>query len=227
MALEKQKRKRKNLSGEERRELIMEAASELFSRHGFCATSMRKLARLAGVTEAVIYQHFPSKEALYEATLERRMDENRRVFLPDSIALATQEGSSLETIISNYLNTQNLDSSFLRMLLFSALEDHELVQDFVTGPMQEFFDAFDSYLKERELNGAEKSMNKELASRLIVGMGFSFALLREVFKDPKIQDVPHEDVVKAITDLICNGMGRSKVCASSAASRTSCSTARH
>lgn len=41
-----------------RREVILEAASELFLKHGYSATSIRQIADQAGVTEAAIYYHF-------------------------------------------------------------------------------------------------------------------------------------------------------------------------
>lgn len=215
--MEKQRRKRKNLTADERRATILSAALELFSRRGFSGTTVRQLARKAGVTEAVLYQHFPSKEALFNAILERRMDENRRSFFPVEIAKTKQDQVLLETIIGTYLKRYTEDSSFMRILLFSALEGHALAQEYVRGPMQEFFDFFGSYLEERMKDGAMKNMDGELASRLIMGMAFAFTLLREVLRDPKAQDMHPEDVTKAMVDLICNGLGRSSECTSSAA----------
>jgi len=53
------------LSAEERREAIVTAALPLFARKGFANTTTRELADAAGVSEALIYKHFPSKESLY------------------------------------------------------------------------------------------------------------------------------------------------------------------
>ena len=53
------------LSAEERREAIVSAALPLFARKGFANTTTRELAEAAGVSEALIYKHFPSKESLY------------------------------------------------------------------------------------------------------------------------------------------------------------------
>lgn len=57
------------LSAEERRLAIVAAAKPLFARHGFAGTTTKQLARAAGVSEALVYQHFPSKAALYEEIL--------------------------------------------------------------------------------------------------------------------------------------------------------------
>lgn len=53
------------LSAEQRRQAIVQAALPLFARKGFANTTTRELAEAAGVSEALIYKHFPSKESLY------------------------------------------------------------------------------------------------------------------------------------------------------------------
>lgn len=57
------------LHAEERRVAIVGAAKPLFARHGFAGTTTKQLARAAGVSEALVFQHFPSKAALYEEIL--------------------------------------------------------------------------------------------------------------------------------------------------------------
>lgn len=48
------------------RELLLTAALELFASHGFAGTSVRQIARDAGLSEAGLYAHFPSKLAIYD-----------------------------------------------------------------------------------------------------------------------------------------------------------------
>src|ERR1041385_3492158 len=53
------------LSADQRREAIVRAALPLFARKGFANTTTREMAEGAGVSEALIYEHFSSKESLY------------------------------------------------------------------------------------------------------------------------------------------------------------------
>lgn len=53
------------MSGPDRRRLIIEAARSLFAQHGYNGTPVRAIAKAAGVSEALLYKHFPSKEDLY------------------------------------------------------------------------------------------------------------------------------------------------------------------
>ena len=55
-----------------RRERIVAAALEEFAAGGYAATSMGAIAERAGITRAVLYDHFDSKQALYLALLEER-----------------------------------------------------------------------------------------------------------------------------------------------------------
>ena len=58
------------LTGEERRRSIIKAARPLFAEKGFHGTSIREIARAAGVSEALIYKHFTGKEAIYDELLD-------------------------------------------------------------------------------------------------------------------------------------------------------------
>ena len=70
------------LPADERRQQLLAVARELFARTGFHDTSMDDIAEAAGVTKPVLYQHFPSKRALYVELLEdtgrRLLDRARR-----------------------------------------------------------------------------------------------------------------------------------------------------
>lgn len=58
-------------SGQPTREAILDAAERLFSAHGVDGVAVRDLARELGLTPSSLYNHFPGKQALYEAVLER------------------------------------------------------------------------------------------------------------------------------------------------------------
>ena len=51
---------------------ILDASLRLFSEHGFARTTVRAIARKAGITDAAIYYHFASKQELLEALFEEK-----------------------------------------------------------------------------------------------------------------------------------------------------------
>jgi AcrR family transcriptional regulator len=66
---------RKRLTAEQRRARILAAATRLFARKGFDSASMNGIATAAGVTKPVLYDHFPSKDALFETLLRQVRDD--------------------------------------------------------------------------------------------------------------------------------------------------------
>jgi AcrR family transcriptional regulator len=62
---------RKRLTGEERRVAILDSALTVFARRGYHASSIDDIAREAGVSKALIYEHFTSKQDLYAELLEQ------------------------------------------------------------------------------------------------------------------------------------------------------------
>src|SRR3954447_8591280 len=66
---------RERLSGPQRRERILDAAAEAFAAHGYRAASVQDIARAAGVTKPVLYDHFTSKRALFTSLMESARDE--------------------------------------------------------------------------------------------------------------------------------------------------------
>ena len=67
----------RKLKAEDRRPAIAEAVIPVFARHGFVGATTKKLAQAAGVSEALLYKYFPSKEAIYQEIvrlLPKRVD---------------------------------------------------------------------------------------------------------------------------------------------------------
>ena len=62
---------RTRLDFEGRRKAIVGAAMPLFARHGFAGTTTKEIAKAAAVSEALVFQHFPSKAALYQEILQQ------------------------------------------------------------------------------------------------------------------------------------------------------------
>jgi len=76
---EEERPRRKRLSAEARRELIIDAARDVFVENGQAGGRLRDIAERAGITEAYLYRYFTSKAELYHAAVyepvERIIDE--------------------------------------------------------------------------------------------------------------------------------------------------------
>ncbi len=73
----------RRLQRDERRELLLQRATELFATHGYEGLSMSQLAREADISKALLYHYFPSKRRLFEAALADGAEELRLRTEPD------------------------------------------------------------------------------------------------------------------------------------------------
>ena len=71
------------LDVDERRRRLLALGAELFARHAYDELSMARIAREAGISKALLYHYFPSKQAYFAATLEQAATELTQATAPD------------------------------------------------------------------------------------------------------------------------------------------------
>jgi AcrR family transcriptional regulator len=71
------------LAVDERRRRLLDLGAELFARHAYDELSMARIAREAGISKALLYHYFPSKQAYFAATLEQAAAELAELTEPD------------------------------------------------------------------------------------------------------------------------------------------------
>jgi AcrR family transcriptional regulator len=73
----------RRLDVDERRAQLLEVGTELFSKHSFEELSMAQIAREAGISKALLYHYFPSKEEFFKAALAEAAAELAQRTAPD------------------------------------------------------------------------------------------------------------------------------------------------
>jgi AcrR family transcriptional regulator len=112
-----------------RRQQLIDTARTVFAARGFRGTTTRELARAAGVTEAVIFQHFRDKDALYAAILQQRAadpDAERWFARLEAASAAGDDRALLRALYGGLLDQHDRDPHVLRLMLHAALEQHPL-----------------------------------------------------------------------------------------------------
>ena len=122
------------LDGDERRKAIVQAAVPLFAKKGFAGATTKELAEAAGISEALLFRHFPSKKHLYGQILALGCEGD-----PALERLATLEPSSATLVhmihfmvgyfvLGGAVERDELDTR-LRLLLQSFLDDGEYARE--------------------------------------------------------------------------------------------------
>ena len=192
---------------QDRRQQIIAAAMELFAKKGFRGTTTRDLATQAGVNEAIIFRYFKTKEELYSAIIEHKAGERElhREELERLAALDNDE-EFLQAVGRSFLEKHETDTTFMRLLLFSALEGHQLSDMFVSSMAARHPIA--NYVERRIHDGAFRQLDPQLAARALIGMFAGFIMWQEIFGFKNKQPRDREEVVQTFVSIFLSGIRR-------------------
>lgn len=187
----------------ERQASLIAAAASLFARKGFNGTTTKEIAKAAGVSEALVFKYFPTKRALYAAILAEKVTINE---LLDAIEESSRKRDDRQvfSLIAGYRIRPGVDSTLLRLLLFSALEGHELSDMFFGKHHKVFYEHLATYIQTRIEDGAFRAVDPLLAARAFIGMVVHHRLLHEIFGVPMHRS--HEETVSAYVDLFLQSL---------------------
>lgn len=192
-------------SGQERQASLISAAASLFAANGFTGTTTKEIAKAAGVSEALLFKHFPTKHALYTAILAEKA---RYSGLREAVeeAAQKQDDAQLFTLLASYRIRKGADPTLLRLLLFSALEGHELSNMFFQQQYRIFHDLLAGYIRRRIDDGAFRQVDPLLTARAFFGIIVHHRLLHDIFGLP--MHLTHEEAVAEYVSLFLGGLVR-------------------
>jgi AcrR family transcriptional regulator len=197
---------RERLTGEERRRVIIEAALSLFSRKGFRGTTTKEIAQAAGCSEAMLFKHFATKDALYSAILESKVQIEETLAKARQAAARRDDAGVLQAVgLEGLIQTEH-DPSLMRLLLFSALEGHPLAHTFFETKVRSLHEFLGGYIEARIAEGAFRPVNPLVAARGFVGMIVHYLLLHEIYGIKRPAGFLPEQVVDTFVTLFCDGI---------------------
>lgn len=191
----------------DRRQQILAIAAGLFARQGFNGTTTRHIAETAGVNEALIFRHFPSKEDLYWAVIEEKCRvATWRQDLEVRLLSGESDRDVFRGIAADILEARRRDSSLSRLLLFSALENHTLSERFFRTNVAQYYELLAEYIARRIRQGAFRKVDPMLAARGFLGMLSYHFQIQELYGGKRYQNYDDAEVAAALTDLWLQGM---------------------
>lgn len=194
------------MKSQDRRAAIVDAAIHLFAEKGFRGATTRELASALGVTEPVLYQHFETKNDLYSAIIETKSKQGQQ----QGAELLSLQESGDDRAFFRFLGNLLLeryeeDPDFMRLLLFSALERHELADRFFERQIQRFFTVVAGYIQRRIDAGAFRPMDPQTAARGFTGMLTYHGLVRLLFGN-RIEQRNRAEVVDQMVESFLHGV---------------------
>ena len=202
------------MKGGERRAQILRAAVELFARKGFTGTTTKEIAQSVGVSEAMLFRHFASKDELYGAILDDKVCQNGEHKFPwegnETLLKAMREKDDFTvfyTMIYTALEKHQGDQGFLRLLLFSALEGHELADRFFRDFVSQIYTFLGGYVRERQADGAMRDADPRVVVRALLGMTIHHSLNNILWdKRRHILEISNEDAARSFAEILLRGV---------------------
>jgi len=199
------------MAGEERRHQILAVAVRLFSERGFRGTTTKEIAHAAGVSEAMVFRHFATKQELYAAILDHKACSADRKFEPTEIAADAirkkDDRGVFEGLALAALQHHQDDPDFQRLLLHSALEKHELAQMFFDRFVLQVYEFLGSYIRQRQREGFFVEMDPAIVVRSFIGMVMHHSLNNNLW-DPqqRLLKISNESAAKHFTNVLLHGI---------------------
>lgn len=195
------------LSATDRRQQILEVASGLFARKGFQGTTTREIAEEAGINEALLFRHFPSKENLYWTLIEELCSaRGKRQRVKNILEKGGTDLEVFEAVAREFLTRSDRDRELTRLLWFTALENHELSARFFRTFVAENHEALARHIRERIRQGAFRKTDPLLAARAFLGMVVYHFLIQELWRGEEFQIFDPQQVAQTVSRIWLAGM---------------------
>lgn len=195
------------LTAKDRRQQILETAFGLFARKGYEGATTREIAEEAGINEALLFRHFPSKEKLYWTMIEELCHaRGRRHRVQKMLDEGGTDLGVFQQIAREFLTRTPRDRELTRLLWFTALENHELSARFFRIFVADYYEALAGYIRLRIRAGAFRKTDPLLAARGFLGMLVYHFLIQELFGGEQYQKFDPEKVADTLAGIWLAGM---------------------
>ncbi len=201
------------MTGDERRAQILQVAIGLFSHKGFSGTTTKEIAAAAGVSEAMVFRHFATKDELYHAILDYKACEGGMKTLPwedEAQKKAIDENDDYKvfyTLALKALQHQQDDPDLMRLLFHSALEGHVLSQMFFDQFVSRIYEFIGLYIRKRQADGAIRSIEPRVVVRAFLGMLIHHSLNNILWdKSRRLLDISNEEAAHEFVTILLDGV---------------------
>jgi AcrR family transcriptional regulator len=201
------------MTAEARKLQILRVAVKLFSQRGFVGTTTKEIAVAAGVSEAMVFRHYATKQELYSAILDHKACSGDSMNPEQMVAEALKQKDDravFEQLALGALNHHEEDPEFQRLLLHAALEGHELAEMFFEKFILRVYELLGGYIAERQRDGAMVKVDPSIIIRSFIGMIIHHSLNNNLW-DPnrRLLNISNQEAAKHFTNILLNGISKS------------------
>lgn len=195
------------LPGPERRLLILKESQRLFAEKGFHGVSIDEIARAVNVSPAILYRHFESKQALYDAVL-RELSSQRESYVEAVINSGAGFEEVLVSMTEVFIHSIDENPNLLRIEMQSLLDGNPANSEFFENRWKSFTDYINFSLNELLSYDIEDREIKILtASLMFQGMVREALLQKYLQPQDRLIDVSLNELSRELVTLFVRAVG--------------------
>lgn len=195
------------LPGPERRLLILKESQRLFAEKGFHGVSIDEIARAVNVSPAILYRHFDSKQALYDAVLAE-LSSQRESYVEAVINSGANFEEVLISMTEVFIRSIDENPNLLRIEMQSLLNGNPATSEFFENRWKSFTDYINFSLNELLAYDIEDREIKILtASLMFQGMVREALLQKYLQPQDRLIDVSLSELSRELVKLFVRAVG--------------------
>lgn len=197
---------RQRLRAEDRRASILALSRGLFAKKGLNGVSVNEIADECGVSPAVLYQHFDSKEALYEAVIEE-LACKREDYVDAVLSGPPDFGNVLYRMTAVFVKSHIKEPDSMLIELRSLLDSNKASEQFFNNQWQGLTDFIRHSIDEMQQTGQLKDIDISAATLAYVGLIREAIFQCSLRNTGKCSEADATYLIKNIVDIFLRGLG--------------------
>lgn len=192
---------------ENRRQQILDAAQEVFAVKNFQATTIKDIARTAGISPGLIYWYFKDKNELFTSLLSERISSGLGEVATRAVADVPPEQFLQDFgrfYIGLYERPQNL--ALFKMVVANTVSLPATVRQLQSRVVAGVLGTVQAYFDQQIALGRLRACDTEMVARGFIGSLMAFMLLRNVLEDEYSRAVAVDRFVDSVVDAVLHGI---------------------
>lgn len=193
--------RRRRLSYDQRRQMIVDAAVEVFAEKGYSGAAVVDVSDRAGITKTTLYDHFPSKREMHLAVLEMQRDDALNAVLP-RIAVDLPPREAVANALDVFFEWAEANPNAWRLLFGESYGDADIAARHRELQSEAFLAIASAVLDVRKPRSQKARARLQMVAEVIGGAVHGLA--RWWWHDHR--DTPRADLVNALMDVLWPGL---------------------
>ena len=191
-----------------RRNQILDAATKVFAEKGFHPTTIKDIAREAGIADGTIYNYFENKTALMLGIFDRLNESDKRV---EDFSKFTEVDfrSFMKAYLRHRLTVfQAGNFEVFRVVVSEIMVNKELRELYYRKIVEPTFSMAEAYFQQWAAQHIIKPINISLAMRAVSAMVLGL-IVEHIMGDQTLESM-WDELPDFLTDMILDGLGSDK-----------------